>query len=152
MYNLCRRHSRSLFLFFFFLVLQVHARNSEFNLNLIDSGNCNRGSAIRTSNGHDMLHAFGRVVPDVLLIERTSFRNEIYPRAKPEISRFDCRYGVEKNLNFNFGFDESFDERYNFCADNKLHDIAIYFCGSVHSGLICDFIFSMNFVCTISLY
>lgn len=63
-------------------MLQVHARNSEFNLNLIDSGNCNRGSAIRTSNGHDMLHALERVVSDVLLIERMSFQNEIYPRAK----------------------------------------------------------------------
>lgn len=52
-------------------MLQVHARNSEFNLNLIDSGNCNRnrGSAIQTSNGHDMLSAFERVVSDVLLIE-----------------------------------------------------------------------------------
>lgn len=59
--NLCWRLSYAyLFplLFFFFLMLQVHARNSEFNLNLMDSGNCNRGSAIRTSNGRDMLHMF----------------------------------------------------------------------------------------------
>lgn len=47
----------------------------------MDNCNCDRGSAIRTSNGHDMLlHTYVRacVAADVLLIERTSIKNEIY--------------------------------------------------------------------------
>lgn len=113
--NLCwRLLCFSLPFFFFFLMLQVHARNSEFNLNLIDSGNCNRGSAIRTSNGRDMLHMFERVVSDAPLIERTSFQNEIYFRGKREISRFDCRFGVatETSQDFKTGERLSYDYLY----------------------------------------
>lgn len=91
-------------------MLQVHARNSEFNLNLIDSGNCNRGFAIRTSNGHDMLHAFERVVSDVLLIGRTSFQNEIYSHAKRVRKPRDLivEFDIEKNLKKNLSASVSF--------------------------------------------
>lgn len=50
-----------------------------------------------------MLHALERVVSDVLLIERMSFQNEIYPRAK-YVSLAIWLFGVEENWDFNFGF------------------------------------------------
>jgi len=69
--------------FFPSLMLQVHARDSEFNLNLIDNDNCNRGSA---SSGGDMLHVLEHVRSDVARCEiKFIFEFE----DSREISRFD---------------------------------------------------------------
>lgn len=61
-----------------------------------------------------MLHAFERVVSDVLLIGRTSFQNEIYSHAKrvrkPRdlIVEFDIEKNLKKIFQLRFLSDEKF--------------------------------------------
>jgi len=54
-----------------------------------------------------MLHAFERVVSDVLLIGCTSFQNEIYSHAKRIRKSHDLivEFDIEKNLKKSFSFD-----------------------------------------------